>query len=98
MLPYGEVWAYKLGRSQYSKLLTVILPVSCLCLPYFPKLVLKVVTFYEKFSLEEPSDPAYNIDIWRLKVVQKIIVQNIAFLIKNLYDTALALYYLDGQE
>jgi hypothetical protein len=35
LLPYSEVWAY--SSVTLSVVLSVILPLSCLCLPYFPK-------------------------------------------------------------
>jgi hypothetical protein len=35
LLPYGEVWAFSLIT--LSVVLSVILPLSCLCVPYFPK-------------------------------------------------------------
>ena len=97
MLPYDEVWAYNLGRSQYSTLPSFYLCRACASLT-FPRLVLKVVTFYGKFSLYEPNIPAYNLSIRRLDVVRKNNNTQRAILTRNLYDTELALYYLDGQE
>ena len=50
LLPYGEVWAYS-SIILSVVVLSVNLPLSYLCLPYFPRLVLKVVTFYGDFTL-----------------------------------------------
>jgi len=94
LLPYGEAWAY--SSITLRVVLYVMLPV--VPVPPLLSLVLKVVTFYGKFSLYEPNDPAYNLSIWRLEVVQKNNSTQRAILIKNLYDTELALYFLDGQE
>lgn len=51
----------------------------------FPRLVLKVVIFYRKFRF---NDIAYNLGIW---IVQKNDGTRRVILIKNLYDTELAL-------